>query len=66
MTLYNLIGRRRCSAVSKKIVCKCFTASILALIEEFPVEILIEMNVNISYELIFFVIFSELLSTLGR
>ena len=32
MALYNLIGRQRCSAVSRKTACKCFTASILALI----------------------------------
>ena len=30
MVWYNLIGGRRCSAVSRKTACKCFTASNLA------------------------------------
>ena len=32
MVPYNLIGRWRCSADRRKTACKCFTASILALI----------------------------------
>ena len=55
MALYNLIGRCAvtCSAVRRKTVCKCFTASILVLISVFFIKILIETNVNISNELSF-------------
>ena len=43
--------RWRCSAVSKKTVCKCFPASILVLTSDlFFVNVLTEMNVNISNE----------------
>ena len=41
----------RCSAVSRQTACKCFPASMLALISDFNV--LIEINVNISNELNF-------------
>ena len=46
-----MIGRRRCSTVSRKTACKEFTSSILALIKVSL--ILIEMNVNVSNELNF-------------
>ena len=32
MSLYSRVGRRRCSAISRRTACKCFTASILAFI----------------------------------
>ena len=32
---YNLIGRRRFIAVSRRTACKCFTASTLAFLEDF-------------------------------
>ena len=53
MAVYNLVGRRRCSAVSRKSTCKCFSASILELIYDFFVKVLTERNVNISNELHF-------------
>ena len=60
MDLYNLIGRRRRHDVidavpllAAKTACKCFPASVLALIWRFFINILIEMNVNISNELNF-------------
>ena len=53
MAFCNLIGSHHCSAVSKKTACKCFTASILALILDFFVKVLTETNVNISSELNF-------------
>ena len=52
VALYNLIGRRRCSAVSRKPASKYLTASILAL-KYFFVRVLIETKVNISNELNF-------------
>ena len=52
MAFFSPNGRRRCSTISKKTVCKCFTASILHLYKIF-IKILIEMNVNISSELNF-------------
>ena len=52
MAFFSPNGRRRCSTISKKTVCKCFTASILHLYKIF-IKILIQMNVNISSELNF-------------
>ena len=49
----NLVGRRRCFAVSRKIACKCNTASVLALIIRFFHQGLIVTSVNISNELNF-------------
>ena len=46
---YNLIERRRSSEFSSKTACKCFAASILALIEDLSSS-LIDENVNISNE----------------
>ena len=54
----------RCSAVSRKTACKCFTDSILELIEDFFVKLLIEKSVNISNQLIF-LMFIEVKSALG-
>ena len=45
---YSLNGRRRYSTGSRKPTRKCYTASILVLIQDFFVKILIEMNANIS------------------
>ena len=53
MAFYNLIGRRRCSAVRRETVCKSFTGSILATYIRFFVKALIETNVNISNKINF-------------
>ena len=58
MAFYNLIGRRRCSAVSRKTACKMFLSYcfIFSAYLSFFVKVLIETNistVNISNELNF-------------
>ena len=53
MAFCNLIGRRRCSAVSEKTACKYFSGSFFIAYIKFFVKVLIETNVNISNELNF-------------
>ena len=64
MASYNLIGRRRYSAVSRKTACKSFSASILGLCKVF-VKVLIDTDVNISNELILSDVYRSVM-TLGR
>ena len=60
MVIYNLIGRRRRSAVRNKTACKCFYGSILARMPDFFVKFWIEININISNERNFSAVYRSL------
>ena len=51
MVVYNLVGRRHCSAISRKNAFKCFYCFDFSAYTRFFVKNLIETNVNISNEL---------------